>query len=400
MESDNLMHKRVFSSVKLVDINSRPVLCLLASVLLCVSPVFADEADEANADSPITSGVSAGVVPDLRDVEHPLTAQKGDLVVVPIPMSSPTFGTGLIGAGAYFYPQSAEQKAAQPASFTGAAAAYTNNDSWAAGIGQQNYWDADKWRFTGIAGYADFKFDLRDPATEGESGLDWNVSGGFVQGTLSRSVVDAWYLGVLARYLDITQDLDTSLPQQPFGIDSHIQSVGAGVILEHDTRDVPTNPYNGKRFSGQAIFSHTDGIEPGSYQGYYLRLRSYHELKESPIVIAWDINGCIKSGDIPLWDTCRINLRGFPLTDYLGKQSISGQIEARWHMSKRWGLVGFVGAGYITNSFSDRGENESVPSYGAGVRFMVLQSKRINLRVDYARSNDSDALYLGVAEAF
>jgi hypothetical protein len=315
-------------------------------------------------------------------------------------MSSPTFGTGLIGAGAYFYPQTAEQKASQPASFTGAAAAYTNNDSWAAGVGQQNYWDADKWRFTGVAGYADFKFDLRDPATEGQTGLDWNVSGGFVQGTLSRSVVDDWFLGVLARYLDITQDLDTSLPPQPFGVDGHIQSAGAGLILDHDTRDVPTNAYNGKRFSGKAIFSHTDGIEPGSYQGYYLRLRSYHELKKSPIVIAWDINGCIKSGDIPLWDTCRINLRGFPLTDYLGKQSISGQIEARWHMSKRWGLVGFVGAGYITNSFSDRGENERVPSYGAGVRFMVLQSKRINLRVDYARSNDSDALYIGVAEAF
>jgi len=65
-----------------------------------------------------------------------------------------------------------------------------------------------------------------------------------------------------------------------------------------------------------------------------------------------------------------------------------------------WGLVGFAGAGHITNSFSEQGDNESVPSYGAGVRFMVLQSKRINLRVDYACSDDSDALYLGVGEAF
>ncbi len=78
----------------------------------------------------------------------------------------------------------------------------------------------------GIAGYADFKFDLRDPTTDGESGLDWNIDGGFVQGILSRSVVDAWYLGVLVRYLDITQDLDTSLPPQPFGIESQIKSVG------------------------------------------------------------------------------------------------------------------------------------------------------------------------------
>jgi hypothetical protein len=31
---------------------------------------------------------------------------------------------------------------------------------------------------------------------------------------------------------------------------------------------------------------------------------------------------------------------------------------------------------------------------------MVLKSKRINLRVDYARSDDNDAWYLAVGEAF
>ena len=31
---------------------------------------------------------------------------------------------------------------------------------------------------------------------------------------------------------------------------------------------------------------------------------------------------------------------------------------------------------------------------------MVLATKRINLRVDYGRSGDSDALYLSVGEAF
>ena len=41
-----------------------------------------------------------------------------------------------------------------------------------------------------------------------------------------------------------------------------------------------------------------------------------------------------------------------------------------------------------------------IPSYGIGLRFMVLQSKRINIRLDYARSTDSDAIYLGVLEAF
>lgn len=69
-------------------------------------------------------------------------------------------------------------------------------------------------------------------------------------------------------------------------------------------------------------------------------------------------------------------------------------------MSKRWGLVGFAGAGYIKNSFSEVRDREAIPSYGLGLRFMVMTAKRINVRLDYGRSNDSDAVYLSAGEAF
>jgi outer membrane translocation and assembly module TamA len=84
----------------------------------------------------------------------------------------------------------------------------------------------------------------------------------------------------------------------------------------------------------------------------------------------------------------------------LGEASASTQFEARWRVSKRWGFVGFAGAGYIIKSFSQDRDRELIPSYGLGVRFMVLQSKRINLRLDYARSTGSDAIYVSVGEAF
>ena len=88
------------------------------------------------------------------------------------------------------------------------------------------------------------------------------------------------------------------------------------------------------------------------------------------------------------------------MTDYLGKVSTSGQVEARWQVSQRWGLVGFGGAGYIANSFNGIRDRETIPSYGIGVRFMVLKAKRINVRLDFARSTDSDAIHLSVGEAF
>jgi hypothetical protein len=400
------MLRRPRIGVSFLSASCRISLCLLLLGFAFAPPIGADDADEADetdeakAGSPIASGLPVDEVPDVRDDESKITVQKGDFVVFPIPLSSPTFGTGLIIGGAYFYPQTAEQKASQPASFTGAAGVYTTNASWAGGIAQQNYWGGDTWRFSGVAGYVDFKFVLRDPATDDSGGgLDWDVKGGISQATLSRRIVGDWYVGVLARYLNITQDLEMSSDQPGGGVESKITSVGAGLTLQYDTRDVPTNAYQGRRLEAKAIFSRAKSIETSPYQSYALRFRSYHQL-DVPLVIAWDVNTCARGGTFPLWDTCRLNLRGFALTDYLGKQSITGQIEARWRAFGRWGFVAFAGAGQISDSFSAQGESERVPSYGAGVRFMVLKSNRINLRVDYARSDNSDAWYISVGEAF
>lgn len=69
-------------------------------------------------------------------------------------------------------------------------------------------------------------------------------------------------------------------------------------------------------------------------------------------------------------------------------------------MGRRWGLVGFAGSGYVGDSFAGVREPEPIPSYGGGIRFMVLPAKRINIRLDYARSKDSNAIHFSVGEAF
>ena len=64
-------------------------------------------------------------------------------------------------------------------------------------------------------------------------------------------------------------------------------------------------------------------------------------------------------------------------------------------------MVGFAGAGEVVEDITKVSTSSLVYSDGAGLRFSVLPSQRINLRVDYARSSkSSDALYVSVAEAF
>lgn len=377
----------------------------IVATLILSGKSFAGNTTEDGPESTTESGqqVETSTDEEAKPSRFKLLSKKPkNLLIVPIPMSSPTFGTGLILGGAYFYPQTEQQEEAQPASYTGAAAGYTSNDSWFAGAMQQNYWNEDKWRFTGIAGYFDLKLDLSHPPPNNDdsASLDWLLDGTVLQTRFSRNLWSKWYLGLTVRYLDVSQSLGTDIIDEEFNLLSTISSLGAGLNLDYDSRDMPSNAYSGRYLELRAMYSGQSNSDADPYQSYYARYRSYHSLKDN-MVLAWEVNACSKDGQIPLWDTCRLGLRGFSATDYLSKKSIYAQAEFRWRFHKRWGMVAFGGAGRVSDAFFHIGEDETVPSYGVGLRFMVLESQRINVRVDYARSNHgNEAWYLSVTEAF
>ena len=279
------------------------------------APALGQETETADPDNqPLSSNLPINSIPDLREEDTKLKFQpkkERNLVLVPIPMSSPTFGTGLIVGGAYFYPQTEDQKKSQPASFTGAAVGYTSNKSWFAGVMQQNYFAEDKWRFSAVAAYADFKLELIPPQEGSEEALlDWLVKGSIFQTSISRRLGGHWFLGLTAHYLDIQQDLDLNSDYPDFNPDQKITSPGVGLKVDYDTRDMPMNAYNGRLFELKAITADQQHKSDGSYQSYYAKFMSYHQLKGS-LVLALELNGCTKEGQIPLWDTCRLSLRAF-----------------------------------------------------------------------------------------
>jgi len=358
---------------------------LLASIAL---------ADDPEIDS------RQGIAPDIREDDVPLKVQKGNFVVVPIPIANPTFGEGLVVGAAYFYAQTEEEKKIQPASVTALGGAYTTNNSKAVVLAQQNYWNNNKWRFTGAVGAADVRLSLLAPDdTSSGQHLDWRINGEFLYAKISRKVAGHWYGGLFTRVVAADQTIESAEATNVFDTESSLRSVGVGMVFEYDTRDMPLNSYSGQHFNFDALFNDEAIGSKETYQNYDAAFRSYHELTDS-LVLAWEFQGCQSSGSTPLWDACMLKLRGFSVTDYIGKVSGSGQVEARWRLSNRWGLVGFAGAGRVGQSMNEIRERESIPSYGVGVRFSVLPAKRINLRVDFARSIDSDAVHVSVGEAF
>lgn len=368
-----------------------PRFFLVFLFILIAAPTFA-VADEKDT--------RPGIAPDIREDDTKLKLQRGNFVAVPIPISDPTLGEGLVAGAAYFYPQSDEEEKLQPASVTAVAGMYTSNDSKAFALVQQNYWKSNKWRFTGAIGGADLRLALLAPdgSTQGSS-VNWRINGKFLFAKIARKLGGHWYGGIQTRLIDAEQSIE--LQSTPLGLDtgSDVVSAGLGWIFEYDSRDLPMNSYSGRHFKFDALFNDKTIGSDATYQSYSAALQSYHRLSDS-VVLAWELQGCQRVGRAPLWDACTVKLRGFAATDYLGRVSASTQVEARWQLGKRWGLVGFGGAGYVGDSFSGVREREAIPSYGVGVRFSVLPAKRINLRLDYARSTDSDAIHLSVGEAF
>jgi hypothetical protein len=367
---------------------------VLVTCLVTVGPTYAQE-DHADT--------SPARAPDIREDELRLKAQKGNVVAVPIPMSNPTLDTGLVAGGAYFYGQSPEQKKSQPASVTGMAGMYTSNDSWAIGIFHDAYWDDDNWRFTGLGGIADVRLSLITPGDAGsDDGVSWRVQGAFVDLKMSRRILGDWYAGGVVRVIDAEQSIEFESGDETAGFDlgADVRAAGVGATFEYDTRDIPTGPYAGMHFTAEGLYnSRLSSGNDGSYQTYSLAFRSYHQLSDS-LVLAWEARGCARGGTVPLWDACRIQLRGFAAFDYLGQESVSGQAELRWRAWKRLGLVAFGGGGWAGESFATAGDDETTPSYGFGIRYEVLPAKRLNMRLDFGWSENSNGIYLSVGEAF
>ena len=363
-------------------------------------PVFAQDAEPIPEPDP-KKDTRPPMAPDIREDETELKVQRGNFVAVPIPISNPTLNEGLIAGAAYFYPQTEEEKKVQPASLTGMGGMYTSNDSRALVVGHQSYWRNGNWRFTGVVGGADLRLSL---LTGDEGSIDWRIYGGLGFAKIARRISGNWYGGLLARVIAANQDFTSSSEEEADSRDDldtgdDARSAGLGIYAEYDTRDLPMNTYTGKHLKINALFNEEALSSINTYQNYEVTYRSYHTLADS-LVLAWELQGCLRKGSLPLWDACTVKLRGFSATDYLGLSTYSGQAELRWKFSKRWGIVGFAGAGDVRDSFSGLRDQDTIPSYGGGIRFMVLEPKRINVRLDFAWSRDDNAIHLSVGEAF
>lgn len=330
----------------------------------------------------------------------------GDLLLVPIPQSSPSLGTGLTLVGAYFY----NPNASKEPWVTGAALMATSNGSWALGAGHKMALSGDRFRLTAFGGYADVNvrfFGIGPNAGDRGVSVDMNDKAYMAFIDPQMRVAPNFYLGLRGLLVDLRASLrrdeenlpDNEIPTHEF--DSRLVQIGPTAV--YDSRDNSFTPRRGILAESSLLFG--VGALGGDFTNERLTFAAniYRPIGQRTVFAA-RISGCGVSRGTPFYDLCLYgassDLRGYETGRFRDRASWATQAEVRHRLKGRFGLAAFAGIGGIAPSLGELGDTKMLPAVGAGLRWQASKETPINLRIDFAVGRDSNALYVSVGEAF
>jgi hypothetical protein len=328
-----------------------------------------------------------------------------DVVVAPIPISNPTVGTGLAVVVMPFYHLGAQS----PLSNTAFAAGYTSSGSRGIGAAQSTRLRGDTLRLDGYLGYVDIRYRFFGTGSAaGSAGQSVPIEQqgyAFVPELLFR-VAGRTFLGVRYRGIRVDTAIDTAAPPPEFasfeGLGTTIDSSGLGPVAVFDSRDNEMNPASGVFAAFRGNYARRDLGSDLDYETFTLAANHYRRVGRG--VLALRAYACHASDGTPLFDLCFFgagtDLRGYEAGRYRDRSMFAVQGEYRFPLRGRFGAVVFAGTGKVAPSFDDMGNEPSLPSVGAGLRWLAAETARVNLSVDFARGRDESTVYVYVKEAF
>jgi outer membrane protein assembly factor BamA len=180
---------------------------------------------------------------------------------------------------------------------------------------------------------------------------------------------------------------------------------GLGSSITYDSRNDAFAPSQG--FFAQFFFNHFNPIfgSDFTYTNLVVDLRKFIPIKKGQ-VLALQLYSFNNSGvDIPIRSLAALGgasqMRGFYSGRYRDHQQMVTQAEYRVAIKKRLGIVAFGGVGNVNKQFSDASFEHLKYSYGAGIRFALNKSEKLNIRLDYGIGGGNNrGFYLQLGEAF
>lgn len=383
--------------------NTRILFCCLLQSSLISATAIAQEADEPAAPEQVVVSDADGD----ETAKEEKDPDRGRFLALPFVITEPAIGEGLGGGLVYFHrktdterPKITNGKSLKktgkrpkpPPTASGAFGMYTNNGTYAFGLGHARTFRNDTYRYMGaIAGLS-----VNATLYEDDIPYDFNLDGGVFYSNLERRVgTGDFFVGVSFSYLDATTVFETGPTIQPLSDETgdSFTDVGVAVSGIYDNRDDSMMPSTGYLVD-LTVWRYDDAIGGDfNYWSSRFKVNYFRQLHEKFVLgLRFDI--ATASGDIPFYAVPFVPLRGIPAMRYQGETAGVVEIEGRYDFAKRWSAVAFAGKGFLNEGDSATGTDDNMWAGGVGIRFLALKEQNFWLGLDIAQGPEDQAWYV------
>ncbi len=268
------------------------------------------------------------------------------------------------------------------------------------------YFDQDKTRLFGEIGYFNYFFNYYGQGVDSKAKDLEIYNANFPRAIVSalRRVSSKWYVG--GQYIfdnyninDVVAGSNVDRARGSSG--GVVSSIGAEVL--YDGRDQLIYPSKGSFLNVKSEVSSQITGATYQYQKLELDFRNYTSVTKGHI-IASNVYMGLSFNEIPFFQQYFISsgtkLRGFNDRRFQDNNMVLFQTEYRYPIYKRLDGVAFYGVGTLNNKVENLLRGPYKQSGGLGLRFLLNKRDLINLRLDYAFTNEGGNFYATVKEAF
>jgi hypothetical protein len=343
-------------------------------------------------------------------------ARGGSFLPIPIFITEPAIGVGLGVALAYFHkregdvdsessipramtagtPGAAIKKKKPPPTISTVVGAYADSGSWGGGFAHSTSWRKDRIRYSGALAYMNvkstiYRFDVP---------FDFDIKGGILHQNLKFRLGESnFFLGGKLSALASEAAVELGI-DRPFELgEGDATDVGLAAQALFETRDNTMTPNQGMLIE-LAAWRYDEALG-GDYNYWRLdfKFNSFHRLSNR-FVLGWRIETEAVDGKPPFWSYPWVTLRGVPAMRYQNERVGVLEIEGRYNLADRWGVVGFVGRGKTDGDNPAFETQDRIFAGGVGGRYFFLPEEDLWVGIDIARGPEDTYWYIQVGHAW
>ena len=292
-------------------------------------------------------------------------------------------------------------------------ALYTLNNQVILSSGYTIFFNQEKWYLTGNIEFSIFPqsyYGIGSTTVEEDEEI-FSFNRYLIEPLLLKRVYKKLFIGGGLRY-NIVSNIELEpegnlIIDRPTGFDG---SASAGIELAAvwDSRDNVLNAQKGSFVEFKQGFYQKNLGGTHKFRFNQLDARTYVKpWKYKEDVLAFNLFGRFAWGDVPVAELSVLGGaergRGYREGRYRDLSNISLQMEYRWQVWERFGLVFYGGVGEAFNSFKNIQWDQLKYNSGLGLRLKIVKEENLNIRFDYGFGFGFEFdhnFYLGIAEAF